>query len=550
MMKKIFLLLVLFTIPFVAGSHIGNPAVTFEGKAGIHNVLVLVTPPDVIPGTATIDIYVTSEGIRSVLAQPVYWFAGDEGTPQPDEMIAVPGEAGHYKGTIWLMKPGASGIQVEVIGDTSGQVLVPVMAVATAQKEMPESLGWILFGLCVFLVILMVTIISASVSDGLVKPNIAPAPAISRKRWIGSGISTVLLLLILWGGKSWWENWAKRYNRFMFKPLNATATFNTEGNKRTLTLAVDTTKLTAMSNSRVMSLVIPDHGKLMHMFIVREGSLDVFAHLHPKRKDSVTFVTPLPPLPAGKYLVFADITRLTGFSETIPASFEIPQQQTPSALVSIDSIVLDRDDTYFKTNAIGTNTAVAGSDNIVICGKPGIKTLLADGSTAVWEQNPNETLIAGKVYSLKFNILDENGDNAKLEPYLGMLGHAVVIKDDGSTYIHLHPVGNYSTSSQLTMINRFEKEVGPVKWDNLLGKTKHFRDSIDQVIAMLDNMSEEQRNTILMAGMQHENQDPEHAEHSTVTFPYVFPAPGNYRIWIQMKRNGKILNSAFDAVVK
>jgi hypothetical protein len=49
--------------------------------------------------------------------------------------------------------------------------------------------------------------------------------------------------------------------------------------------------------------------------------------------------------------------------------------------------------------------------------------------------------------------------------------------------------------------------------------------------------------------MKHEQFDPEHPDHSIVSFPYAFPTPGRYRIWIQMKRNGKILNSAFDAQV-
>ena len=156
--------------------------------------------------------------------------------------------------------------------------------------------------------------------------------------------------------------------------------------------------------------------------------------------------------------------------------------------------------------------------------------------------------MAGKLYELKFNILDENNNPAQLQPYLGMMGHAVVMKDDGSVYIHLHPVGSYSMASQQTMLTRFEKETGPVDWQKIT-KAKIFMDSIDHVVATLDAMTEEERNTILMAGMKHEL-DPDHPEHSVVTFPYAFPSPGNYRIWIQMKRNGKILNSAFDAVVE
>jgi hypothetical protein len=129
-----------------------------------------------------------------------------------------------------------------------------------------------------------------------------------------------------------------------------------------------------------------------------------------------------------------------------------------------------------------------------------------------------------------------------------MMGHAVVMKDDGSVYIHLHPVGSYSMASQQSIQNRFDKVTGPINWDKLT-KASLFMDSINQVVARLDSLTEDERNKLLMGSMPHAT-DSAHAEHSTVTFPYSFPSPGNYRIWIQMKRNGKILNSAFDTVVE
>ena len=130
-----------------------------------------------------------------------------------------------------------------------------------------------------------------------------------------------------------------------------------------------------------------------------------------------------------------------------------------------------------------------------------------------------------------------------------MAGHAVVMKDDGTVYIHLHPVGSYSMASQQTMLTRFKKETGPFDFDKR-PKSVVFMDSVDRVVEHLESMPDDERDKVLMAGMQHDQFDPEHPEHSIVSFPYAFPEPGKYRIWIQMKRNGKVLNSAFDAVVE
>jgi hypothetical protein len=66
--------------------------------------------------------------------------------------------------------------------------------------------------------------------------------------------------------------------------------------------------------------LIPDHGKLMHLFLVRDREPGAFAHLHPVPRSEAEFEVPLPPLPAGPYHVYADVTHEDGFSETLVAT--------------------------------------------------------------------------------------------------------------------------------------------------------------------------------------------------------------------------------------
>ncbi len=551
-MKRIVssLLVLVFASHFSTG-HIGSPGVTLEGKAGPYAVTVVVNSPDVIPGTASVDVYLNAPSVTEVQLKPIYWYAGSSGTPKADYALPVPGEAGHYKGEIWLMSPGSASIEVTVSGEEGeGSILLPVMAVSTAQKEMEASLGWTLAGLGLFLVFLMVTIISLSNGDSMVKPGEEATKRTRRKRWVGAAIGLAILVLMVWGGNNWWNSWANNYQRFMYKPFTATSWVETEGAQQLLNFSIDSTRLEQLYLTRSISYLIPDHGKIMHMFLLKMGSLDVFAHLHPERLDSARFKTVIPPLPAGDYYVFTDVTRLSGFSETIADTISIAEAEDLVAQSWNDSLLQDTDDTYYITDPIvkAADQPLLPGGDIVICGNPGEKTMLPDSSFVTLELPKSREFKSGQLYQLTFAFEDEAGNPSQLEPYLGMMGHAVVFKEDGSVYIHLHPVGSYSMASQDIMEARFEGQSGRVDW-GALPTRKIFRDSIDQVIAELNDLPYAERDSILSIGMDHSYEDPDHPDHAVVKFPYSFPEAGQYRIYVQMKRNQKILNGAFDVEV-
>ncbi len=545
MRKKLvlpFLLLLLFT----ASSHIGSPGVIYEGLLGPYRILANIIPAEVVPGIARVTIIMPEnpEGI-SLEVRPVYWSAGLKGTPKADPMIAVPGEPGKYEGELWFMNSGSSSVQVimHANGETF-EAVVPVMAWPTAKNSMTTELGVPLAILGVFLVILMVTIISSAMSDSIRDPGKDRNPTADKRRKYGIAIGSVIMLLILWGGKIWWDSESEIYNDYLFKPIQANSTVEAQPEGNYLHLEIDTNTLSQGKTTRKLSFIVPDHGKLMHLFLIRKGDLDVFAHLHPERIDSLNFKVKLPVIPLGDYHVYADITRYTGFSETIVSDFSIPEK-SDFQLVSNPEVILGPDDTYTFSNPVsGKITSLDG--DIMICGKPGIKTDLPGGYSAVWEID-GEKFETGALYNLDFALFDPEGKPAKLEPYLGMMGHAVVLKHDGTVYIHLHPTGNYSMGSQQMLLERFES--GKIGFQNLPTGLS-FQDSIDQVIEVFNLLPEAERDSLLMGNMVHlDKNDPEHEGHSMVSFPYSFPQPGNYRIWVQVKIDGKIVNGAFDVEV-
>src|SRR3989454_5313926 len=47
-------------------------------------------------------------------------------------------------------------------------------------------------------------------------------------------------------------------------------------------------------------------------------------------------------------------------------------------------------------------------------------------------------------------VTDPSGRPARLEPYMGMAGHAMITRDDGAVFVHLHPAGTVSRSEEHT----------------------------------------------------------------------------------------------------
>ncbi|WP_460977881.1 hypothetical protein [Spirosoma knui] len=549
-MKRLVLLLSLtysFTLSSIAKAHIGSAGVIVQKQAGKYRLLISVQPPDVVPGTAQVIVFVEQGRISQMAARPVYFRSGDEGSPMPDELTRV--EDNRYTGDLWLMNSGSSSIEIELNGpDGHETVVVPVMSVATALRTMPEGTGIGLALLGLLLVVMMITIIGASNADGVVAPGQAIPATLRRRRLVGMGVGAVVLALMLTGWRSWWNSSAEEYrNEQLYQPMPINASVRVAESQPQLTIKMDTTGFsTNWQKRRMLSYILPDHGKLMHVFMVRTPGLDAFAHLHPERRDTLQYESKLPLLPGGRYLIYADVVYRSGFTETLTDTVEVPSLKL-SASAAAAAKLTDSDDSWVVTEPMGVKANALNvphlDNDMVVCGKPGASGKLDDGSTMLWMDKPGKVLESGKLYNLKFAVADPQGKAATLEPYLGMGGHAAILRSDGSVYIHLHPVGTYSMAAEESLVGRIADTSRTFHYPD----AKHFRDSIDTYVARLKTLPETEKNRMLMATMP--QMDHAMTTNNMVQFPYAFPRAGHYRIWVQVKRNGRVLTGVFDTQV-
>jgi hypothetical protein len=472
----------------VASAHVGSPDTFYEGDAGPYRVRVIVRPPGVVPGRADITVRLLGgSGLRSVLVLPLHGGRPTAQDPPPDSAQRVPGSSDLYDAQLWLMDAGAYSIRVDVAGTAgSGTVLVPVNSIATRRLGFDTPLAIALLGLGAFLFVGAITIVGAAVRESVLAPGTAPDAARRRRSWWIRLIAVPLLALALFAGKRWWDRDDAAHAASLYRPMDVKTTVDA-GPGHLLTLAI----IDSEWLGRGFSPLIPDHGKLMHLFLVRDD-LSAFAHLHPLMIDSSTFRTSLPPLPPGPYRVYGDIVQENGFSQTLLDSVTLTANRDPWK-------PLDSDDSWWQET----------------------EARLEDGSTIIWMRD-SAPIVAGRDLELRFAVKTKEGKPAPLEPYMGMLSHAVITRGDGAVFVHLHPAGTISMGSQLVYA---------------------LRRSSDTTGVLASRITAAEKAAAPMAAMGTEG------EPGTVTLPYAFPRPGQYRIWVQVRVRGRVLTGAFDAQV-
>jgi hypothetical protein len=129
---------------------------------------------------------------------------------------------------------------------------------------------------------------------------------------------------------------------------------------------------------------------------------------------------------------------------------------------------------------------------------------LARGYRMVWQRGQG-SLRVRQPYELSFRLGDDHGKPAGgVELYMGMLGHAAFVSADRGVFAHVHPSGSASMPA----------------------------------IELAQQENPHAGHTMMQSGLPAE-----------VSFPYGFPRPGAYRIFVQMKRAGEIVTGVFDAEV-
>src|SRR5439155_6591465 len=121
----------------------------------------------------------------------------------------------------------------------SGRVIVPVLALATAERAMPPWLGAVLAGLGLFLTVGLLTIVGSAVRESVLPPGTEPDAVRRRRARFGIVGTAVVAALALWGGSRWWSAEASSYSRFIvYRPFAAATTIAQPGDHRVLTLSI------------------------------------------------------------------------------------------------------------------------------------------------------------------------------------------------------------------------------------------------------------------------------------------------------------------------
>lgn len=487
-------------MPLALTAHVNSPDVYFDGYAGPYHLLVTVIPPQVVPGIAQIQIRSADPGVDEIKILPLRMVGvASKLAPTADPAQRSATDPQLYTGQLWIMARGSWKVQIDVLGrQGAGRLEVPLPAVSTGSANMQLALGILLAFLGLLLSAGIVGIIGAANREADLQPGEQPAPAKKRRSLVIMAIAAVLVAFILVRANVWWNSEAQVNARLNYQVPQMQVSL-LPGNR--LHLQLDNPNQTELGrfgtvppDRIVLGDLIPDHGHLMHLFLVSTPDMKSFWHLHPSQMGEGQFEATLPAIPAGRYQLFADIVHSTGFPETQVATLDI------APLVLSDKTRPTSQPTPWSSGDDSGITNAEASDE---------SASLSGGAHMDWPDY-FKPLHAKEATWFRFRVEDKDGKPATdLEPFMGMAGHAVFMSNDGKVFAHVHPAG-----------------------------------SVSMAAVSLTGDSPAQSRSDAMPGMRHE------APSAEVSFPYGFPQRGDYHVFVQVKRSGRVETAAFKAHVE
>ncbi len=449
----------------------GSPDVFFQGKAGPYELLIAIRPPDVVPGIARVEVRSLSQGVRELDLTPTP-MTGEASRHPPIADIAEKSakDPQSFEGSLWLMGSGSWKVRIRANGtEGPGEIQVPVPSVALRMKPMDRGMTYFLLGMMVFLTVGMVAVVGAALRESRVEPGVE-VRGWSRRSIVAMAAASLVMVIAIWQGNAWWGEEASAASARIYKPLHMDVALEKPDR-----LQLHITDPESVIPRKVDNLV-PDHGHLMHLFLVRRPDMDRIYHLHPTQAAAGYFETELPSLPSGTYRVYGDIVHESGFAETAVGEAMFPD---------VAGKPLDGDD------AGGVSAPVNGES-----------FPLGGGYNMVWLHDKAKPVAAKELNLYTFSITGPDGKTVSdLEPYMGMGGHAEFVREDGAVFAHIHPSGSVAmasveVASPAEMMAMHQSRIGPA-----------------------------------------------------VSFPYGVPTAGQYRIFVQLKRGGKVETGAFGLTV-
>jgi hypothetical protein len=461
-------------------------------------------------------------------------------------MVPVSGEQGLWSHDLWIMTRSVYAVHVAVDGpDGPASLVVPAQFAPTRTLAMSGGMTAGLLVLGGLLVAGVLSIAGAAARESTLPAGDAPDPRRVRRGRFAAATATAFAALALFGGSRWWQAEEAAYRRSMDRLYDVETTVANVDGQRVLTLAITDS---VWFDPR-MPPTIPDHGKMMHLFATRLPDHDATMHLHPVRESVDRYRARLPDVPAGEYLVYADVVHDNGFLRTFVDTMTVSADgadaspaeagESRDGAAAASSRVAELGagmvaDVEEPAAAAGLPAADPDDAWAMVADGSGTRTL-SDGATLTLSLDGPET--TGRDLALTAQLTAADGSAEPLEPYLGMAGHAFVLRRDGQVFMHLHPSGTSSMVAKEVLL-RLERgdtlEADSGDMPAMEGAGMAMPDMEPAVGAMGG-----------MEGMAGMGGSPD----GRVSFPFTFSTPGEYRLYVQVKRGGVVETIALDAQV-